>query len=319
MLEFIKIAGDNPQALPIIKSIIRTNEDNVLKSIAIEAWFRYWKQDSDTIPLIKRAARSGNNSAIRELVLNFRHEPQVLSIVMDLAITGNEVAIEELAYYWQNESETLSILQKLAINGNKAAAIELALGWSEERQILSILREAEISHDPENYRYRHLFNNNKNDDDDVQIILKTLTHQLNSRRDDKRIDVTSWLSRLARHDDIVNMQDDLQKLKREKKGIETGHFETWRTKIANSECLVNAINSLGMTVKTNSDVRGSNKDRLRTDVVAVLEGDFDIGWSENSNGTFDLIADSWGVAQKHNVTELIKASCKNNLNNLPKS
>ena len=32
-----------------------------------------------------------------------------------------------------------------------------------------------------------------------------------------------------------------------------------------------------------------------------------MGWSENSDGTFDLIADLWGVAKKHNQTELINS------------
>ncbi len=57
------------------------------------------------------------------------------------------------------------------------------------------------------------------------------------------------------------------------------------------------------TVKRQADVRGYNGQRVRAYVVAVLEGDYDIGWSLNSDGSFDLIADLWGVAQKHGQTE----------------
>jgi hypothetical protein len=32
-----------------------------------------------------------------------------------------------------------------------------------------------------------------------------------------------------------------------------------------------------------------------------------LGWSRNSDGSFDLIADLWGVAKKHNQTELINS------------
>ena len=85
------------------------------------------------------------------------------------------------------------------------------------------------------------------------------------------------------------------------------HFSTLRTKVSNAEILQQSLRDLGITVKTNADVRGYNGQRLRADIVAVLEGDYDLGWTRNSDGTFDLIADLWGVAKKHNQTELINA------------
>lgn len=85
------------------------------------------------------------------------------------------------------------------------------------------------------------------------------------------------------------------------------HFSTLRTKISNAEILVNSLRDLGVNVQTNADVRGYNGQRLRADIVATLEGEYDLGWSENSDGTFDLIADLWGVAKKHNQTELINS------------
>lgn len=85
------------------------------------------------------------------------------------------------------------------------------------------------------------------------------------------------------------------------------HFSTLRTKITDSAILKNALSDLGINVKTEADVRGYNGQRVRADIVAVLEGDYDLGWSANSDGTFDLIADLWGVAKKHNQTELINS------------
>ncbi len=85
------------------------------------------------------------------------------------------------------------------------------------------------------------------------------------------------------------------------------HFSTLRTKITEAEILQNSLRDLGISVKTNADVRGYNGQRVRADLVAVLEGDYDLGWSRNSDGTYDLIADLWGVAKKHNQTELINA------------
>ena len=85
------------------------------------------------------------------------------------------------------------------------------------------------------------------------------------------------------------------------------HFSTLRTKITDSEVLKSSLSDLGITVKTEANIRGYNGQNVRADIVAVLEGDYDIGWSENADGSFDLIADLWGVAKKHNQTELINA------------
>ncbi|MCL2938881.1 MAG: DUF1257 domain-containing protein [Trichodesmium sp. MAG_R02] len=85
------------------------------------------------------------------------------------------------------------------------------------------------------------------------------------------------------------------------------HFSTLRTKITDSEILKASLCDLGVTVKTNADVRGYNGQCVRSDIVAVLEGEYDLGWSRNGDGSFDLIADLWGVAKKHNQTELINS------------
>jgi hypothetical protein len=85
------------------------------------------------------------------------------------------------------------------------------------------------------------------------------------------------------------------------------HFSTLRTKITDAEVLQNSLRDLGITTKTEADVRGYQGQRVRADLVAVLEGEYDLGWSQNADGTFDLIADLWGVAKKHNQTELINS------------
>ena len=85
------------------------------------------------------------------------------------------------------------------------------------------------------------------------------------------------------------------------------HFSTLRTKITDSAILTNSLRDLGISVQTNADVRGYNGQQVRADIVAVPEGDYDLGWSRNADGSFDLIADLWGVAKKHNQTELINS------------
>jgi hypothetical protein len=85
------------------------------------------------------------------------------------------------------------------------------------------------------------------------------------------------------------------------------HFSTLRTKITDAEILKTSLKNLGIQMKTEADVRGYHGQRVRADIVAVLEGEYDLGWSKNTDGTFDLIADLWGVAKKHNQTELINS------------
>jgi hypothetical protein len=85
------------------------------------------------------------------------------------------------------------------------------------------------------------------------------------------------------------------------------HFSTLRTKVTDAEILRSSLKDLGISVKNNADVRGYNGQRVRADIVAVLEGEYDLGWSRNTDGSFDLIADLWGVAKKHNQTELINS------------
>lgn len=85
------------------------------------------------------------------------------------------------------------------------------------------------------------------------------------------------------------------------------HFSTLRTKITDAEILKASLRDLGIGIQNDADVRGYNGQRIRADIVAVLEGEYDLGWSCNSDGTYDLIADLWGVAKKHNQTELINS------------
>ena len=86
-----------------------------------------------------------------------------------------------------------------------------------------------------------------------------------------------------------------------------GHFSVLKTKITDGEMLKTVLRDLGISVKICADVRGHNGQRLRSDIVAVLEGEYDLAWSMSLDGSYDLIADLWGVAKKYNQTELINS------------
>ena len=85
------------------------------------------------------------------------------------------------------------------------------------------------------------------------------------------------------------------------------HFQTLHTKLTDAEILKATLHDLGIHVKTDASVRGFNCQQVRADIVAVLEGEYDIGWSRNASGSFDMITDLWGVAKKHNQAQLINS------------
>ncbi len=85
------------------------------------------------------------------------------------------------------------------------------------------------------------------------------------------------------------------------------HFNTLHSKLTDVELLKFSLRSLGLVVQTNAEIRGTNRQRVRADIVAVLEGEYDLGWTRNANGSFDLIADLWGVARKHDMAALISS------------
>lgn len=85
------------------------------------------------------------------------------------------------------------------------------------------------------------------------------------------------------------------------------HFSTIKTQVTDSQILVKSLQDLGFTVQSQAQVRGHNGLRLQADVVAVLPGHYDLGWTRNADGTYDLVADLWGVAKQHNQQQLLDA------------
>lgn len=83
------------------------------------------------------------------------------------------------------------------------------------------------------------------------------------------------------------------------------HFSTLRTKLTDAEILIATLRDLGICVKRDTHVRGFNGQRVEADIVAVLDGEQDLGWSRNANGSFDLMAELSGVARKNNLNQLL--------------
>lgn len=88
---------------------------------------------------------------------------------------------------------------------------------------------------------------------------------------------------------------------------ELGHFSIVKSEMRDAEILQAALKALEMPVHIDSDVRGSNGQLHQAEIVAVLEGKFDIGFVRAEDGTFNLVADLWGLSQKYDNTVLIQA------------
>ncbi|UBF29308.1 DUF1257 domain-containing protein [Kovacikia minuta CCNUW1] len=85
------------------------------------------------------------------------------------------------------------------------------------------------------------------------------------------------------------------------------HFSTLRSKLSNAEILKASLQDLGFTVRTNAEVRGYGCQQVHADIVAELADGYDIGWSQNVDGSFDLVADLWAVSRRHNLAELMNS------------
>jgi hypothetical protein len=86
-----------------------------------------------------------------------------------------------------------------------------------------------------------------------------------------------------------------------------GHFTTLRTRITDLQLLKLTLEEMGLKVRTNTYIRGGGGQRVKADVVAVLEGYYDMGWMRQEDGTVDLITNLTGVAQTYDQKELISS------------
>jgi hypothetical protein len=77
------------------------------------------------------------------------------------------------------------------------------------------------------------------------------------------------------------------------------HFSTLRTKITDLQLLKLTLEEMGLKVRTNTYIRGGDGERVKADVVAVLEGYWDMGWKRQKDGTVDLITNLAGVVQTY--------------------
>ncbi len=86
-------------------------------------------------------------------------------------------------------------------------------------------------------------------------------------------------------------------------------FSSLRTKYRNNMAILSSLEHLGINIKINDYIRGGKKGvgicKFEADIVAVLKGNCDIGWLQESDGSYTLIADFWGLGTTYNTASLI--------------
>jgi len=123
-----------------------------------------WKQDPDTLPLLKQLIQSDDNggvqrAAIRELARGWKDDPDTLPLLKQLMQSDDNgfvrgAAIEELARGWKQDPDTLPLLKQLIQSNDdefvRSAAIEeLAKGWKDDPDTLPLLKQLIQSNDDE--------------------------------------------------------------------------------------------------------------------------------------------------------------------------
>ncbi|NCS17441.1 MAG: DUF1257 domain-containing protein [Microcystis aeruginosa G13-12] len=295
---------------------------SVLQAIAIEQ--NYWdgareavnqlsriaKIHSEALAYLQEVARQGESKAIKALVTHWRDNPQTLPIIQQQANKGESEAIEALANHWRDNPQTLPIIQQQANKGKSKAIEALVTHWRDNPQTLPIIQQQANKGEREIIELLRGLSGIKIDSD-IGAIIETIL-----ARKDLDSDIKERFRELLMRNNFRELRNPDQDSQHERGGgghfstLRTkigGHFSTLRTKITDAEILVKSLQDLGIIVKREADVRGSSSQRVRVDIVAVLEGDYDLGWIRNTDGSFDLIIDLLGVAKKHDQTELINS------------
>lgn len=71
------------------------------------------------------------------------------------------------------------------------------------------------------------------------------------------------------------------------------HFVSVKTTLNDMSALRRAASNLGFIVVRDSYVRGFNDNFMKADYVLKLPGDYDVGFTKNKNGTYEIKADFW--------------------------
>ncbi|MEQ9235763.1 HEAT repeat domain-containing protein, partial [Coleofasciculus sp. E2-BRE-01] len=106
----------------LLKQLIQSDDHGLVRGVAVKELAQGWKQDPNTLPLLKQLIQSD-------------HDPYMRS-----------AAVEELAKGWKKDPDTLPLLKQLIQSDNHesvrgTAVKELAQGWKQDSDTLPLLKQ----------------------------------------------------------------------------------------------------------------------------------------------------------------------------------
>ena len=72
------------------------------------------------------------------------------------------------------------------------------------------------------------------------------------------------------------------------------HFSSIRTQFRHREALIQSLTDLGYHVETDAIIQG-HEGKHSVDIAVRTRGSYGIGFVRNDDGTYDMIADWWGI------------------------
>ncbi|RCJ23613.1 hypothetical protein A6S26_02695 [Nostoc sp. ATCC 43529] len=151
--------SNHAETLPWLKTLAMyglNGKDGYIPARAVRELARGWKDDPDTLLILKSLAKSIHNTdnisayaAVQELARGWKNDPDTLPMLKSLAQSSEDksiqtMAVRELARGWKDDPDTLPMLKSLAQSSNNEVVRsrvvkELVQGWKNQLNILSFV------------------------------------------------------------------------------------------------------------------------------------------------------------------------------------
>ncbi|MGI8503680.1 MAG: HEAT repeat domain-containing protein, partial [Hassallia sp.] len=142
-------------------SYMEFDKIETIQVTALQKLARGWKDDPDTLLMLKNLAVSSNHNfgqvtALQELARGWKDDPDTLPMVKNLAVSSNHnfvqvTALQELARGWKDDPDTLPMLKMLLSSSDNSVHVtalqELAQGWKDDPDTLPMLKALALSND----------------------------------------------------------------------------------------------------------------------------------------------------------------------------
>lgn len=159
-IEQIAATWIQPKTRHWLWSTAKDDRDPILREVALQELVRRWKEEPDTLPLVKGLARYDESRSVRlvavlELGRGWKQDPETLTLLKERVYSDGhpfvrQAAVLELARGWKDDPETLPLVQDRArvdraSDVRQAAVRELARCWKEHPETLPWLKERVLS------------------------------------------------------------------------------------------------------------------------------------------------------------------------------